>query len=823
MSTRFLAGYAARSLRRGGQRSLLAIVCVAFGVLALVAMQLLAHVVGQATNVEPRLQLGGDLLIRAESGSLTGDDDTLLTSFVRDGVLSAVTMFEAGDMGMLRSSGSGRVQYVGRALAADPATFPLVGTVRLSDGRALADAIARPGTIVLTRDLARALGVTTGDTVRYGGVPHEPARLAVGGVADAVPDRSGMTMLYSMETAAQLAGDGRVMRWAAATAADDSVAAGRLTEAGLTVQRAVDVTPDSMARVFGTMLRGAGLLGLIIGGIGIAYTLQVMLTRRRLEIATLRALGYRTKHLIVLFGLEAGALGLIGGVLGSLLAVLLSAQLVHLLDRTAGALMLEYSAAPGLIAAGPLVGVATAVLFGTAAILRASAVRPGVLLRDLPVRPPRRAVAGALALNVLLALLFVVLAGTVMKSLVAGAGVVLLAAVGIVVLGAVLIGLLWLLVRIPLPHMPLVHMARANLRSRQVRSAFSLIALFVGVFAIGFAASAMRTGSDRVAGKRGTDAGLNIRVYAGAGESALVPAALREHGASTIIAAHASSARTTDTAGSRVPMLGHVEIYPETGIPLIVSLPAGTDWDPDAASVLLPERLAGPPFDRRIGERLTIATARDTAVVRVAGFYTPVDAEPFGAPRGLIGGAGVALALGMTGPPTSWIGAVPEDRLAAAGPALGERLPGSLVVSRKDINDFMVATYQSLFTFVVAIAGLALLAGGVLIANAVSLAMVERRRELGVLMAVGYTSRRVLRTILLENGALGVVAGVAGIVAVRIVIAILNAREASIGMEFGAGAAVALLGTSIVLAMLAAGLVAWGPVHVRPLEVLRDE
>jgi ABC-type antimicrobial peptide transport system permease subunit len=207
----------------------------------------------------------------------------------------------------------------------------------------------------------------------------------------------------------------------------------------------------------------------------------------------------------------------------------------------------------------------------------------------------------------------------------------------------------------------------------------------------------------------------------------------------------------------------------------------------------------------------------------MAGFYTPVDVERFSAPRGLIGGAAVARALGIGGAPTTYLAALPEDALDAAVPALGERLRNSLVVSRRDVNEFLVASYQSLFMFVVAVAGLALVAGGVLIANAVSLAMVERRRELGVLMAIGYTSRRVLRTILIENGALGLVAGAAGIVAVRIVIAVLNAREASLQLEFGPGAAIALVATAIVLAMSAAGIVAWGPVHVRPLEVLRDE
>ena len=146
-----------------------------------------------------------------------------------------------------------------------------------------------------------------------------------------------------------------------------------------------------------------------------------------------------------------------------------------------------------------------------------------------------------------------------------------------------------------------------------------------------------------------------------------------------------------------------------------------------------------------------------------------------------------------------------------------------MVLSRRDMNDFIVAQYRSLFMFVVAVAGLALLAGAVLIANAASLAMLERRRELGVLMAVGYTSRRILRTILLENGGLGLVAGVTGVAAVQIVAAILNRRQPGIDLELGTGAAFGLVVIAMVLAMVAAGAVAWRPVHVRPLEVLRDE
>src|SRR5207302_4072394 len=61
----------------------------------------------------------------------------------------------------------------------------------------------------------------------------------------------------------------------------------------------------------------AGLLALLIGGVGIVNTMQVLLSRRKTEIAMLKTAGYRRVDLYMLFGLEAGMLGLIGGVVGA--------------------------------------------------------------------------------------------------------------------------------------------------------------------------------------------------------------------------------------------------------------------------------------------------------------------------------------------------------------------------------------------------------------------------------------------------------------------------------------------------------------------------
>lgn len=74
-------------------------------------------------------------------------------------------------------------------------------------------------------------------------------------------------------------------------------------------------------------------------------------------------------------------------------------------------------------------------------------------------------------------------------------------------------------------------------------------------------------------------------------------------------------------------------------------------------------------------------------------------------------------------------GMLPVNSLGQVTTALGQALPTMLVFSRADVNDAMTTVFQMLFTFAVSIAGLAFVAGAVLIANATGLTMVERRRE----------------------------------------------------------------------------------------------
>lgn len=69
------------------------------------------------------------------------------------------------------------------------------------------------------------------------------------------------------------------------------------------------------------MLGGIGAVALLISAFGISNTMLMAIYERTREIGLLKSLGAKNAHILALFLAEAGALGLLGGVLGVLVAV----------------------------------------------------------------------------------------------------------------------------------------------------------------------------------------------------------------------------------------------------------------------------------------------------------------------------------------------------------------------------------------------------------------------------------------------------------------------------------------------------------------------
>jgi putative ABC transport system permease protein len=464
---------------------------------------------------------------------------------------------------------------------------------------------------------------------------------------------------------------------------------------------------------------------------------------------------------------------------------------------------------------GALAGVITALVFGTYATMRAAGVRPALLLRHGGL-PPSAHSRWTLALGAgVAALVFGALSSAIMGSVARGMGVIGVGALALVALATVFAGLLVAVLKLPIPG-AMLNVARRNLEHRRLRAIVAVIALFVGSFTVGFAASATLTARERYTAKRGSDEGVNVRIFAPAKQESQVRRALQGRADRSALAL-TTDIKTTNTAGNAL-FFSAIEGHFDTRELRIARGARVTSVN----AVYLPDRFPGPAV--RPGDTIIVrAEARETRLI-VAGFYTPSQEQWTFSGQPLVAAA-IETVRNIGGAHASIVAtaALPVAELDGTIARLSRELPYAMVLSKGDFNDLVVRAYTSLFMFVAGMAGLAFLAGVVLIANAVGLALVERKREVGILKAIGYTRRHVLTTILIENAILGALAGAAGVAAVRLVAALTNQRFLQARMQVGAANALGLLVFTISLALLTAALVAWGPTRLRPLSVLRQE
>src|SRR5438132_4585669 len=115
--------YSTRSLARGGQRTILAIFCVAVGVMAIVALQLVSLSVNQALIGNIVEANGGDLRLNANVTPLRQRDLTVLNQLKQQGrITDYATSYDAGGSITLPTGDQETFSFI-----AISNNFPLVG------------------------------------------------------------------------------------------------------------------------------------------------------------------------------------------------------------------------------------------------------------------------------------------------------------------------------------------------------------------------------------------------------------------------------------------------------------------------------------------------------------------------------------------------------------------------------------------------------------------------------------------------------------------------------------------------------------------------
>ncbi len=234
-------------------------------------------------------------------------------------------------------------------------------------------------------------------------------------------------------------------------------------------------------------------------------------------------------------------------------------------------------------------------------------------------------------------------------------------------------------------------------------------------------------------------------------------------------------------------------------------------------------RLASEMLGKKVGDRVQVLTGEfvvagifeSSSLVENSAMVMPLSAmQDVTESAGLIRHVNVRLEPGAT-----------DDQRREFTAALTNSLPGFRALSAGEFTQSNVGI-QGARAMSWATSALALAVGAVGVMNTILMSVFERIHEIGVLLAIGWRRRRILKMILFESVMLSLFGGLAGIAgglgAVRLVRLVPNVGPYVRG-DTSAGLILIAMGIAVALGAVSGLYPAWRASRLQPSEALRYE
>lgn len=749
----------------------------------------------------------------------------------------------------------------------------------------LAETLAAPNSIVLTARLADSLQLSLGDAVRIAG-PDEFTITGIVDDGSEASLSDPNTYLFpfayiAYDTGTALLATKADTIYVRTLAGSDVATIQQAFEEefpGLGLSTTADLrernsrVSDIVTRFITTM----GLVSLLIGGIGIVNTMIVVVSRRALEIGVLKTIGLQGSQITLMFLIEALLLGIMGSLLGVGLGLGLVVVLQAITERVF-AQALDFALYPEAMLLGFITGVIVTLVFGFLPTIAAGRVRPNVVLSPGDAVIPRSGRVVSLIIILLMTGVMGLMVGFILQNYLAGLGVAYLT---LVVLAACTIAF-WLLAvifsRLPSFGSIYLKLAQRAVGANAGRTASTLLALVVGMFSLSLILLMTRSLVNVVNDVLETQLGGNLLAST---ESAEAGAALEAQLAdlpavrayditvvynSEIVAINGS--RDMDALLAAATAAGEAELFGEQGRGSGAEAGTGSDGgflaqiDPvaiqlnlllqgmtlqrasdyrgtyevargqalpaggDTPTLILQESMATRWLGLDVGDTMTLRfPAGQESTITIGGIIAEADPSQVNISTGSGANAIMtdnSLPAGVDPQPPAYVIDVDPDQLNQTINTLGH-IDGVYAFDISQISALINRLFSQIAALPLVVAILALFASSVIIANTVSLATLERRREIGIMKALGLQSSQVLRLLLLENGLVGLLGGLIGTGIGAAFILLSGILTDSLG-SFPIFTLAALVLLAILIALGATLLTAYGASREKPLIVLRYE
>jgi putative ABC transport system permease protein len=394
-----LAAVAWRESRTARRRLLLYMSSITFGVAALVAIDSFAANVTRSVHDQSRGLLGGDLSL-SSNAAFKPRVETLFDSLTSHGTgIARQTSFSS--MALVARTGLTRLSQV-RAVTPG---YPFYGQIQTDPASAWGTLQSGPHAVV-DASLLVALNARVGDTLALG-----TGRFVITGTLTSVPGEIAVTAaigprIYIPQR--YLAGTGLLVFGSRADYealvklppgltpdAFESRVAGVLSRNNVRVHTAAqnEYNLSNAIDQLRNFLSVVGLVALLLGGIGVASGVHAFVMRKIDTVAILRCLGATGGQVLVIYVMQAAAMGLVGAAAGAVLGVGLQFLMPNVL-RDFLPVTVAVQLAPTALATGMGIGVWVALVFALRPLLALRGVSPLQALRrdadDTVMRRGRR-------------------------------------------------------------------------------------------------------------------------------------------------------------------------------------------------------------------------------------------------------------------------------------------------------------------------------------------------------------------------------------------------------------------------------------------------